>query len=133
MDARMRALAEACLAGAEDGSLSFPQILGALTEGGFDGYLVDYRRTTATYYAADGDSVDLTAHTTEGAVAARLDPEALGEAIREAQAGGPDYSYRGFCRKAKAAGCAGYLVSISGRRVLYFGRDAATHVELFPS
>jgi len=32
----------------------------------------------------------------------------------------------------KAAGCAGYLVSFLGRRVLYFGRSAGTHVEHFP-
>ncbi len=44
----------------------------------------------------------------------------------------PGYTYRGFCEKAAAAGCAGYLVSFSGRRALYFGRDGATHVEPFP-
>ena len=32
----------------------------------------------------------------------------------------------------KAAGCAGYIVSFLGRRVLYIGRTAETHVELFP-
>ena len=31
-----------------------------------------------------------------------------------------------------AAGCAGYLVSFPGRRVLYWGRTAHTHVEMFP-
>ena len=30
------------------------------------------------------------------------------------------------------AGFDGYLVSISGRRVLYFDRDGATHTEHFP-
>lgn len=132
MDARMRTLAETCLAAAADGSLSFPQIVGALMEGGFESYLVDYRRGTTTYFAPDGDSLELAGHPTEGVVAARLDKAALGEAIREAQANGPGYTYAGFSRKAKAAGCAGYLVSFSGRRALYFGRDAATHVELFP-
>jgi hypothetical protein len=31
-----------------------------------------------------------------------------------------------------AAGCAGYIVSFLGRRVVYFGRTAETHVEHFP-
>jgi hypothetical protein len=30
------------------------------------------------------------------------------------------------------AGCAGYIVSIPGKRVLYFGRDAETHTECLP-
>ena len=46
--------------------------------------------------------------------------------------GDSDYSYRGFCEKAKEAGCAGYLVSFLGRRVVYFGRTAETHVEHSP-
>lgn len=32
----------------------------------------------------------------------------------------------------KALGCAGYIVSFIGRRVLHFGRTAETHVEHFP-
>jgi len=35
--------------------------------------------------------------------------------------------------QVKAAGCAGYLVSFLGRRVVYYGRSAETHVEHFPS
>mgnify|MGYP000402610447 CR=1 FL=1 len=34
--------------------------------------------------------------------------------------------------KAKAAGCAGYMVSFLGKRVVYFGRTAEVHVEHFP-
>ncbi len=30
------------------------------------------------------------------------------------------------------AGCAGYFVSLIGRRAVYFGRTAETHVEPFP-
>jgi hypothetical protein len=33
----------------------------------------------------------------------------------------------------KALGCAGYLVSFPGRRVVYFGRAAEFHVERFPT
>jgi hypothetical protein len=42
-------------------------------------------------------------------------------------------AYKGFCEKVLAAGCAGYIVSLAGRRAVYFGRTAETHVELFPS
>ncbi len=50
----------------------------------------------------------------------------------EAQAKAAGYSYAGFCATVAAAGCAGYLVSFPGRRVVYFGRTAETHVEHFP-
>ena len=53
--------------------------------------------------------------------------------VRWAQANPADYGYVVFFEKAKAAGCAGYFVSFSGRRVLYFGRTAETHIEHFPS
>ena len=66
------------------------------------------------------------------AVAAEFVTGAVQAAIREAQALVPRYTYRGFCDKVKRAGCAGYLVSFPGRRVLYFGRTGETHVEHFP-
>jgi uncharacterized protein YbcV (DUF1398 family) len=54
------------------------------------------------------------------------------EAIREAQQAAESYTYKGFCDKVAGAGCAGYLVSFPGRRVLYFGRTGETHTEYFP-
>jgi len=132
MDARMKTLAQTCLEAAETGAMTFPRIVGALSEGGFESYIVDYRRSTTTYFTAEGESLELQGHATEGQIAPQLDTQALGAAIREAQTLAPGYSYLGFCRKAKSAGCAGYMVSFSGRRALYFGRDAVTHVEHFP-
>jgi uncharacterized protein YbcV (DUF1398 family) len=133
MDARLKTLARTCLNGAEANTMTFPQIVGALSEGGFESYMVDYRRGTTTYFLPGGESVELSGHEADSEVAPALDPVALQAAIREAQALVPGYSYRGFCLKAKAAGCAGYIVSFTGRRAVYFGRDAAFHVEHFPS
>lgn len=132
MDARMTALAQTCLDGAHTGAMTFPEIVAALIAGGFESYIVDYRRSRTTYYAPHGDSLELHGPESPAEVAAELDAEALGAAIREAQTLAPGYTYLGFCTKAKRAGCAGYMVSFSGRRVVYFGRDAATHVEEFP-
>jgi uncharacterized protein YbcV (DUF1398 family) len=133
MDADLIAIAERCLSGAEDNSLTFPEIVGALTEAGFEGYAVDFRRATAIYYRGDGDSVAMAAHRVETPVAAAFAPAPIQAAIREAQALAPGYSYIGFCDKIAVAGCAGYMVSFSGRRALYYGRTAETHVEPFPS
>ncbi len=132
MGTKQRAIAQQCLDGAENGSMTFPQIVGKLIEAGFDGYLVDLRLGQATYYLPGGEDVELPTHGSAVAVAAQFDTEAVQAAIREAQALVPGYTYRGFCDKVKQAGCAGYLVSFPGRRVLYFGRTAETHVEHFP-
>ncbi|RDS82292.1 DUF1398 domain-containing protein [Dyella monticola] len=125
--------AQTCLHGAHDGALTFPQILGLLHTAGFEGYAVDYRRNVQTYYLPDGDSVTLEMPSESGAVAAAFEAAQIEALVRWAQKNGPDYSYKGFCERVRAAGCAGYLVSILGRRAVYFGRTAETHIELFPS
>ncbi len=132
MDDRSKQIAESCLRGAQDNSLTFPQIVGKLIEGGFESYAVDYRASTATYYRPDGDSIELPTHSHAVAIAEAFDAGAIKAAIKEAQQLVPGYTYDGFCKKVMTAGCAGYIVSFSGRRALYFGRTAETHVEHFP-
>ncbi|KAB7645632.1 DUF1398 domain-containing protein [Polymorphobacter fuscus] len=132
MDPHLIDIATACLRGAEDHAMTFPQIVDTLMAAGFESYAVDYRRATAIYYHPDGDSLALAAHRLDTPVAAQFDTAAITAAIREAQQLVPGYSYEGFCRKVMDAGCAGYIVSFSGRRAVYFGRTAETHVEHFP-
>jgi uncharacterized protein YbcV (DUF1398 family) len=127
-----RQVAKACLDGAENNSMAFPEIVGTLMQEGFEGYAVDFRRTAATYYLSDGECVDLPTHKINVAVAPAFDADAIRAAIREAQQQVPGYTYKGFCKKIALAGCAAYVVSFSGRRALYIGRTAETHVEHFP-
>jgi hypothetical protein len=68
-----------------------------------------------------------------GNVGSAFDGAEVERLVRWAQANPADYSYVVFCEKVKAAGCAGYLVSFPGRRVVYFGRTAEAHVEHFPN
>lgn len=133
MDAERIAVAECCLAGAHDGSLSFPEIVGRLIAAGFDGYLVDYRCGRQTFYLPEGDGLVLDMPRAPASVAAGFDAAVIERLVRWAQASPADYSYAAFSDRAMAAGCAGYLVSFPGRRVVYFGRTAETHVEHFPS
>lgn len=132
MDDTPRAVAQACLDGAEAGTLHFPEILDRLGRAGFESYAVDFRSASATYYRADGESLVLPQPPQEGPIAAAFDTAALRAAIGEAQRQAPGYSYRGFCARARAAGCVGYIVSLAGRRAVYLGRTAETHVEHFP-
>lgn len=132
MNERQRMIARACLEGADRNSMTFPQIVGTLIDAGFEGYAVDFRRATATYHLPDGDSLELPARAVSTPVAPAFDAARLQAAIRDAQQLVPGYSYRGFCETAASAGCAAYIVSFSGRRALYIGRDAEIHVERFP-
>jgi len=132
MDAERISIAETCLHAAHDGSLSFPEIVGKLIAAGFEGYSVDYRCNSQTYYLPDGEGVTMDMPSHAGGVAAAFQAPEIERLVRWAQASPADYSYAAFCEKAKAAGCAGYLVSFLGRRVVYFGRTAETHIEHFP-
>ncbi|MBB5984374.1 DUF1398 family protein [Sphingobium lignivorans] len=132
MQDELKDIAARCLAGAEDDSMTFPQIVGALIDAGFEGYAVDYRAGTASYYLPAGRCFTLPIRDEGPPVAAAFDAPAIRAAIAQAQALAPGYTYAGFCRTVRDAGCAGYLVSFSGRRALYYGRTAETHVELFP-
>lgn len=132
MENRLKHIAEKCLRGAEDNSMAFPQIVGTLMEEGFESYAIDYRRSNAIYYRPDGESIELPTHQHAASVAEAFDTKAIEAAIREAQQLVPGYTYAGFCAKVMAAGCAGYIVSFTGRRAVYFGRTAEIHVEHFP-
>ena len=132
MDIQLSEVAERCLHGAETGAMSFPDIVGELMDAGFESYAIDFRRATATYYLPDGESVVFPMYCHHTPIAATLNVAALQAAIGEAQQAAPHYTYLGFCEKVMAGGCSGYVVSFSGRRAVYFGRTAETHVEHFP-
>ena len=132
MNDHLQNIAQVCLRGAESNTMTFPEIVETLTRAGFEGYSIDFRRASGTYYLIDGDSVMLPTHRSEVPIAAALNIAAVQAAIGEAQRLVPGYTYAGFCEKVMAAGCAGYMVSFTGRRAVYFGRTAETHVEHFP-
>lgn len=132
MHEQLTETAQRCLAAAYAGTMDFPSIIRALSEAGVESYDVDYRRGTSTFFRASGESVQLALPTSDAPVAAQFHAHDVEQAVREAQNKTPGYTYAGFCSKVKAAGCAGYMVSLLGKRVVYFGRTAETHVEHFP-
>jgi uncharacterized protein YbcV (DUF1398 family) len=132
VDAHRIAIAQTCLNGAYDKTMTFPDIVGTLIEAGFESYIVDYRLGKTTYFLANGDSTVLENRKSDDAVAAHFDPAGVSAQIKWAQANPPEYAYAAFSSNVKALGCVGYIVSFLGRRVVYFGRTAETHVEFFP-
>jgi uncharacterized protein YbcV (DUF1398 family) len=132
MNDHLKSLAQKSLAAAYDGTMTFPEIIGTLIQNGFESYHVDYVRGTATYYLTDGGNVELVTPRHAAPVAKEFKATVIQAAIKEAQQQVVGYTYAGFCKKVMAAGCAGYIVSFPGKRAVYFGRTAETHVELFP-
>jgi len=132
MDDQKKSVAKVCLEGAEGNTMTFPQIVRTLMQEGFEAYAIDFRRALATYYMPNGDSVEVPTHKIDVPIAPDFNAVHIQAAIKEAQQLVPGYTYRGFCKKIAAAGCAGYIVSFPGRRALYIGRTAETHVEHFP-
>lgn len=133
MNAAKIEIAERCLKAAYEKTMAFPEILRTLIEAGFEGYSVDYRRNTTIYFMADDSHVELENIAVEEKVAPRFDQAGIIAQIKWAQSNAADYFYSAFCKNVKAFGCAGYIVSFSGKRVLYYGRTAETHVEHFPA
>jgi uncharacterized protein YbcV (DUF1398 family) len=84
------------------------------------------------YYSPNSEIVGFSGAKPAVPVAEVFDATAVKEAICEAQTLVPGYTYKGFITKVAVAGCAGYIVSFLGRRVLYFARSAETYVEHFP-
>ncbi len=83
MDDRRKSVAETCLDGAEGNTMTFPQIVGTLMREGFEGYAIDFRRASATYYRPDGDSVVLPTHKIDVPVAPAFDAAPIRAAIKE--------------------------------------------------
>ncbi len=73
MDTQQKTIAQRCKDAAEDNTMTFPAIVGALIEAGFESYSVDFRRRTAIYYLPNDDSVEFKTHETANPVAAAFD------------------------------------------------------------
>jgi uncharacterized protein YbcV (DUF1398 family) len=132
VDEQIKSVCIECSRAADESRMTFPATLAKLASVGVEGYFADLRRSTKTYYLPNGDSIEVPCAKIEGPVALQFDPAAVKAEIVKAQQNVPGYTYKSFCERVMAAGCAGYVVSIPGRRVLYFGRTAETHVEMFP-
>jgi uncharacterized protein YbcV (DUF1398 family) len=131
MNEQARRIAEDVTRGSDNGSLTFPQVLEKLAGVGIEAYLCDLRSAIKTYYMPDGDNVVIHEDAAKTPIAERFDSARVSAAVRQSQRN--EHTYRDFCRKIAEAGCAGYIVTLLGRRAVYFGRDGEVYTEYFPS
>ncbi len=122
--------AAACTRGSDAGTMTFPEVLARLQGAAVERYTADLVRGEKTYYRTDGDSCVVAGKPVGHQPACAFDATGVEAAIRASQARVIDYAE--FCHRVVAAGCVGYVVSLTGRRAVYFGRTGETHVEPFP-
>jgi uncharacterized protein YbcV (DUF1398 family) len=109
--------------------ITFGEVVKALIEAGVERYHADLVAATRTFYVPDGRCETVDAHKVEAA-AQEFSVKDVEAAIRAIQA--QKIKYCEFCRLIAKAGCVGYIVSLAGRRAVYYGRTGDMHVEWFP-
>jgi uncharacterized protein YbcV (DUF1398 family) len=120
-----------CASLSNEGKVSFGEVVRRLMEIGLERYHADYTRHEITYYKTDGDSIVAPIDHSAGQIAESFSGSAVEAAVRQAQRG--EIHYPEFVKQTMAAGCVEYFVQITGRQVIYFGRNGEQHVEKFPS
>lgn len=130
MDSLTKDIFEECTRASDEERITFPEVVGKLMDVGTERYHTDLMRAEKTYYLPNGES-----HVVPNAALAHgpaKDFSAAGveTAVRAIQA--KQIQYKEFCERIGAAGCVGYVVSLAGRRAVYYGRTGDSYVEPFP-
>ncbi|HEY2881118.1 MAG TPA: DUF1398 family protein [Pirellulales bacterium] len=131
MNKENMAVIQECATLSIQGKISFGEVVGKLTGIGLERYHADYTRHESTYYMPDGESMVIPVNHPPMPIAMAFSAKGVEAAVRQAQRG--EIFYPEFLNQTFAAGCVGYFVQITGRQVIYFGRNGEQHVEKFPS
>ncbi len=119
------------LEGSQEGKLTFPQAVSMLIEAGVESYRCDLIRADDTFYMPNGETHVEKMSVPRAQIPAEFSASGIAAAICAVQA--DKIRYPEFLKHAMAAGVASYWVFITGKRVIYFGRNGDFHVEEFPS
>lgn len=121
---------EHCTRASHEESVTFGEVVGRLSAAEVERYHVDLVRGESIYFMPGGQSHRVSYNALDTRPADAFSADCVIAAVRSIQAG--KTKYLTFCRQIMDAGCAGYLVSMQGRRAVYYGRSGETYVEPFP-
>ena len=130
MDANTKAVIAECTTASDEERITFPEVVAKLMQAGVERYHADLVRSERTHYMPGGETDVRAAHAVKTVPAKEFSAAGVDAAVRAIQA--RKIQYREFCERIAAAGCVGYLVSLAGRRAVYYGRTGECHVEMFP-
>lgn len=121
---------EECTKASDEERASFGEVVTKLLDAGIERYHADLLRSDKIYYMPDGASHRTPCHEVAVTPSNEFSGERINAAIRAIQ--NRAIGYKGFCEQIAAAGCVGYIVSLAGRRAVYYGRTGESFVEPFP-
>ncbi len=131
MQATLIEILKECTEASDQERVTFPEVVMKLMQAGVERYHADLLRGEKIYYLPSGDSERIPAGPIETTPAHEFDASGVEAAIRAIQQN--KIRYREFCERIAQAGCVGYIVSLAGRRAVYYGRSGENYVEPFPS
>lgn len=109
----------------------FPEVIQRLGATGVERYTADLVRLEKTYYGISGDTAaDALPLENPPAIGGGFVEAEVRQAIAASQK--REIGYAEFLRRVMAAGTVSYMVFLTGRRAVYFGRNGDFHVERFP-
>lgn len=130
MDAHVIEIIRACTIESDEERATFPSIISRLIASSVERYHADFFRSEKTYFMPSGESMVTPCLPINADVGIGFSSQGVESAVRAIQS--QEIKYHEFCRRAMAAGCVGYQVSLAGKRVVYYGRTGESHVEHFP-
>ena len=110
--------------------MSFPEVISKLISSGTERYITDLVGLKKIYYSVQGKAYLTSLDFPVFDVAPTLNENEIKNALHAIQTGNIDYQT--FLQRIIAAGCCHYEVFITGKKVIYFGRDGSQYVEFFP-
>lgn len=119
-----------CSKGGHSGIMSFPEVVKLLMSSGVERYTADLIEKKVTYYGNQDEVYTDEIPLLLPRSASQFDQEAIVTALREIQQN--KINYQAFLKQIVMAGCCHYEVYLSGRKVIYFGRNGDNYVEKFP-
>jgi uncharacterized protein YbcV (DUF1398 family) len=120
-----------CTDASDQERISFPEVVTKLMQVGVERYHADLLRAEKIYYLPSGESHRVPAAQVNATPAAAFAANGVAAAVRAIQQ--KKIEYREFCERIAQAGCVGYMVSLAGRRAVYYGRTGESYVEPFPA
>jgi len=120
-----------CTEASDQERISFGDVVMKLMQAGVERYHADLLRADKIYYLPSGESHRIPAAPVEATPAQAFTAAGVAAAVRAIQQ--RQIQYREFCERIAQAGCVGYMVSLAGRRAVYYGRCGDSYVEPFPA
>ena len=131
MQAKLIEMIRECTEASDQERITFPEVVMRLMQAGVERYHADLLRAEKIYYLPSGESHREPAADVSAVPPAAFAPEGVAAAVRAIQL--QKIKYREFCERIAQAGCVGYMVSLTGKRAVYYGRTGDSYVEPFPS